>query len=44
MYRDKKAEAGRLRFVLPDRLGHVELVADVDEQLVRETLVRVQAI
>jgi 3-dehydroquinate synthase len=44
MYRDKKAEAGRLRFVLPDRLGHVELIADVDEMLVRETLARVQAI
>ena len=44
MYRDKKAEAGRLRFVLPDRLGHVELVSNVDEQLVREILVQVQAI
>ncbi|MEM9353163.1 MAG: 3-dehydroquinate synthase [Planctomycetota bacterium] len=30
MYRDKKVEAGRLRFVLPDRLGHVELVDDVN--------------
>ncbi len=44
MYRDKKAEAGRLRFVLPDKLGHVELVPDVDEKFVRETLARVQAI
>ncbi len=30
MYRDKKVEAGRLRFVLPDRFGHVELVDDVN--------------
>ena len=29
MHRDKKVAAGRLRFVLPDRLGHVELVDDV---------------
>ncbi|QDT76110.1 3-dehydroquinate synthase [Lacipirellula limnantheis] len=31
MYRDKKVAAGKLRFVLPDRIGHVELVADVPE-------------
>jgi 3-dehydroquinate synthase len=29
MYRDKKTERGKLRFVLPTRLGHVELVNDV---------------
>ena len=29
MYRDKKVERGRLRFVLPTRLGHVELVRDL---------------
>lgn len=29
MYRDKKAERGKLRFVLPSRLGHVELVVGV---------------
>ena len=29
MYRDKKAERGKLRFVLPTRMGHVELVSDV---------------
>jgi 3-dehydroquinate synthase len=29
MYRDKKVERGRLRFVLPTRLGHVELVRDI---------------
>ncbi|MEO2091817.1 MAG: 3-dehydroquinate synthase, partial [Gemmataceae bacterium] len=38
MRRDKKAEAGRLRFVLPTRLGHVELVGDVPEPVVREVL------
>ncbi len=30
MARDKKSQAGRLRFVLPTRMGHVELVADVN--------------
>jgi len=31
MHRDKKVADGRLRFVLPDRLGHVELVGDVPD-------------
>jgi 3-dehydroquinate synthase len=38
MNRDKKVEHGRLRFVLPDRLGHVELVGNVDSRLVAEVL------
>jgi 3-dehydroquinate synthase len=38
MARDKKVEHGRLRFVLPTRLGHVELVSDVDPELVRQAL------
>jgi 3-dehydroquinate synthase len=29
MYRDKKVERGKLRFVLPTKMGHVELVRDV---------------
>lgn len=38
MRRDKKSVAGRLRFVLPDRIGHVELVDGVPENVVREVL------
>ncbi len=38
MARDKKAVAGTLRFVLPDRLGHVELVDGVPPQLVGDVL------
>ena len=38
MKRDKKAAAGRMRFVLPTRLGEVELVDDVPEALVRDVL------
>jgi 3-dehydroquinate synthase len=30
MYRDKKVERGQLRFVLPTRMGHVELERDVE--------------
>ena len=30
MGHDKKTEAGKLRFVLPTRLGHVELVSGID--------------
>ena len=36
MMHDKKVEHGRLRFILPDRLGNVELVGDVDPDLVRD--------
>lgn len=38
MSRDKKVEHGRLRFVLPARMGHVELVEGVDPELVVESL------
>ncbi|MBP87992.1 MAG: 3-dehydroquinate synthase [Planctomycetaceae bacterium] len=38
MAKDKKAEHGKLRFVLPTHLGHVELVSDVDSDLVRRAL------
>ena len=38
MQHDKKVEHGKLRFVLPSRLGHVELVDDVPSELVRESL------
>jgi 3-dehydroquinate synthase len=38
MQRDKKVEHGRLRFVLPTELGHVELVGDVDATDVKAAL------
>jgi 3-dehydroquinate synthase len=38
MRRDKKNVAGRLRFILPVRLGEVRAVDDVPETLVREVL------
>ena len=38
MRRDKKSQGGKLRFVLPSRLGHVELVNNVDENLVRSVI------
>jgi 3-dehydroquinate synthase len=38
MARDKKSTAGKLRFVLPTRLGHVELVSGVDEKAVLAAL------
>jgi 3-dehydroquinate synthase len=34
MRRDKKARAGRLRFILPTRIGAVEAVDDVDDEAV----------
>jgi 3-dehydroquinate synthase len=38
MRSDKKNVAGRLRFVLPTRLGEVKLFDDVPEEQVREVL------
>jgi 3-dehydroquinate synthetase len=38
MRTDKKAAAGRLRFVLPRRLGEVALFDDVPEDDVRRVL------
>jgi 3-dehydroquinate synthase len=38
MKRDKKAAGGKMRFVLPTRLGEVKLFDDVPEELVRAVL------
>lgn len=38
MQKDKKVEHGRLRFVLPTRMGHVELVGGVESSLVARAL------
>lgn len=38
LYRDKKAEGGRLRFVLPTAVGSVALVDDVTEDEIRRAL------
>lgn len=38
MQRDKKTEHGKLRFVLPSRLGHVELMDGVESFMVRRAL------
>lgn len=38
MQHDKKSEHGQLRFVLPDRLGEVELVSDVPSDAVRAAI------
>jgi 3-dehydroquinate synthase len=38
MARDKKTVGGRLRFVLPTRIGHVELVEGIDPAAVRAVL------
>jgi len=38
MARDKKAVNGRLRFVLPSRIGAVDLVDGIDADLVRSVL------
>lgn len=39
MQHDKKVEQGRLRFVLPTRLGHVELLGSIETGLVRKALI-----
>ena len=41
MAKDKKVADGRLRFVLPTRIGHVELVGDVPPEQVRDAIEQV---
>ena len=38
MHSDKKVRSGRVRFILPDRIGHVIIRDDLPESLVREAL------
>lgn len=38
MYFDKKVKSGRIRFVLPDRIGHVVVRDDLPQELVRTAL------
>ncbi|HEY2826091.1 MAG TPA: 3-dehydroquinate synthase [Pirellulales bacterium] len=38
MLRDKKSKHGQLQFILPTRLGHVELVSSIDVAAVRSAL------
>ena len=38
MQRDKKVEHGKLRFVLPTKIGHVELVGDVSPELAGQAI------
>ena len=38
MHQDKKVAHGKLRFVLPTRLGHVELREQIDPELVRAAI------
>ena len=38
MMHDKKVQHGRLRFVLSTRMGHVELVGDIDPADVRAAM------
>ena len=35
---DKKVKAGKIRFILPDRIGHVVIRDDIPENLVRDAL------
>ena len=43
MARDKKALHGRLRFVLPDRIGQVELIKGVDHAAATAAIAAVRA-
>jgi len=38
MFFDKKVKSGKLRFVLPDRIGHAVIRDDVPEEVVRDAL------
>ena len=36
--RDKKAADGKARFILPDRIGHVKIVSDINPQMAWESI------
>lgn len=38
MMRDKKVAHGKLRFILPTKIGHVDLVGGIDENAVRKAI------
>jgi 3-dehydroquinate synthase len=38
MFTDKKVRGGKLRFILPSRIGHAEIVTEVPDALVRDAL------
>ncbi|MBT3210598.1 MAG: 3-dehydroquinate synthase, partial [Planctomycetaceae bacterium] len=38
MARDKKTVGGNLRFVLPDKIGHVEIIDRIDQMLVTSAI------
>lgn len=42
MHRDKKVQAGKIRWALPRRIGHAEIVTDVPLETVRAVLNRLQ--
>jgi 3-dehydroquinate synthase len=41
MQRDKKVRDGRMRWVLPTRIGHAEVFSDIDTAIVREAVMAV---
>ncbi len=41
MQRDKKVRSGRMRWVLPTRIGHAEIYSDIDAAVVREAVMAV---
>ena len=41
MLRDKKVRDGRMRWVLPTRIGHAEVFSDIDTAIVREAVIAV---
>lgn len=43
MQRDKKVRAGRMRWVLPTRIGHAEVYSDIETAIVREAVMDVCA-
>jgi 3-dehydroquinate synthase len=38
MARDKKSVHGQLRFILPNKIGHVEMIADIHPDLVKSAI------
>jgi 3-dehydroquinate synthase len=38
MFKDKKASAGKIKYVIPMRIGNVELISGIDEKVIKDSI------
>jgi 3-dehydroquinate synthase len=38
MFKDKKASAGKIKYVIPTKIGNVELISGIDEKVIKDSI------